>query len=286
MMRSVLFVPADSPAKYDKALGSNADGLILDLEDSVSAAARPGAREGLAELLARDRRGKTIFVRVNALGTDEALPDLAAAMTGAPDGILLPKCVGGADVARLGDMLSAFETAHGLPLGETRIFPIATENAAGLLALPSLAPAHPRLMAMMWGAEDLAADLGSRANRALGRYTDPFRTARTQLLLAAAAAGVPAYDTVFTDIRNLDALATECDEARRDGFAGKVVIHPSHIDPVNAAFTPTEEEIAHARRIVAFFDENPDAGVSNLDGQMIDKPHERAARRLLSGLPD
>ena len=286
MMRSVLFVPADSPAKYDKALGSNADGLILDLEDSVSAAARPGAREGLAELLARDRRGKTIFVRVNALGTDEALPDLAAAMTGAPDGILLPKCVGGADVARLGDMLSAFETAHGLPLGETRIFPIATENAAGLLALPSLAPAHPRLMAMMWGAEDLAADLGSRANRAQGRYTDPFRTARTQLLLAAAAAGVPAYDTVFTDIRNLDALATECDEARRDGFAGKVVIHPSHIDPVNAAFTPTEEEIAHARRIVAFFDENPDAGVSNLDGQMIDKPHERAARRLLSGLPD
>ena len=286
MMRSVLFVPADSPAKYDKALSSNADALILDLEDSVSAAARPAARAGLADLLARDRRGKTIFVRVNALGTDDALPDLAAAMPGGPDGILLPKCVGGADVARLADMLSAFEAAHGLTLGTTRIFPIATETAAGLLALPSLAPAHPRLMAVMWGAEDLAADLGTRANRAQGRYTDPFRTARTQLLLAAAAAGVPAYDTVFTDIRNLDALAVECDEARRDGFVGKVVIHPSHIDPVNAAFTPTEAEIAHARRIVAFFDENPDAGVSNLDGQMIDKPHERAARRLLSGLPD
>lgn len=283
-MRSILFVPGDSPRKFAKAMGTAADALVLDLEDSVAAPAKEAARGTVAGMLAGDRSGKQLIVRVNAFDTGLTLDDLAAVMPQRPDGILLPKSRGGADIAELGHYLSAFEAASDLPQGSTWIMAVATETAESVLGMASYTPAHPRLRGLLWGAEDLSASLGATSNRDGTAYSGPFVLARNLCLFAAASAGVMAIDTVCTAIGDLDYVAAESRAARRDGFAAKMVIHPSHVDPVNAAFTPTAEEVAWAETVTRTFAENPGLGVVQIGGKMIDKPHERAARKILAAV--
>ncbi|MDF1668333.1 MAG: CoA ester lyase [Roseovarius sp.] len=283
MMRSLLFVPGDSSRKFAKAMQTDADALVLDLEDSVALSAKPAARETVCDMLKGDRAGKQLIVRVNAYDTGFTLTDLAKVMPSRPDAIMLPKCRGGADVALLGDYLCAFETAFGIPVGDTGIISVATETAESIQGLPSYTPAHPRLRGLLWGAEDLMSSLGATSNRdGTAAYSGPFQMARNQCLVAAASAGVVAIDTVCTNIKDLAYVAKESSAARRDGFGAKAVIHPDHIAPVNTAFTPTAEEIAWARAVIAAFEDNPGMGVVAIDGMMIDKPHERAARKIIA----
>lgn len=279
-MRSFLFVPGDSVRKFSKAIGTAADALILDLEDSVSISAKHDARACVAGMLEDDRRGKALFVRVNALDSGMTLDDLASVMVKAPDGIVLPKCQGPDDLRELAHYLAVFERLHDLP--QTPVLAIVTETAASLFHLGRYREADPRLWGMMWGAEDLAASLGARQNAENGVYHEPFRLARNLCLAGAAAAGVVAVDTICARLGDPEALEAEARAARRDGFGAKAVIHPSHVAPVNAAFQPTEQELVWARKVLDAFGANPAAGVVNIDGQMVDKPHERAARSILA----
>ncbi|MFC7396542.1 HpcH/HpaI aldolase/citrate lyase family protein [Chelatococcus sp. GCM10030263] len=284
-MRSLLFVPGDSDRKLAKGLDTGADALILDLEDSVAAEAKPRAREivasFLAEMVPLSARPR-LFVRVNAFGTNLTDADLDAAVAAAPDGIMLPKATGGADVGRLAAKLAVREARAGLPDGSIAILAIATETAASLFGLGSYGNASPRLAGLAWGAEDLSADLGAETYRDGSALTDPFRLARTLTLLGAPAAGVAAIDAIFADIRDLDGLADECRAASRDGFTAKMAIHPAQIPVINAAFTPSAEAVAKARAIVQAFADAPGAGVLTLDGMMIDRPHLLRAERLLA----
>lgn len=279
-MHSFLFVPGDSPRKFSKAMVGEADALILDLEDSVAASEKAQARNCVVDMLGTEHGDKTLFVRVNALDTGMTLTDLSAVMPHAPDGIVLPKCEGPDDLRQLAHYLAAFETAYDLP--QTRILVIATETAASLFSLGRYRDVDPRLWGLMWGAEDLAASLGARQNAENGIYHEPFRLARNLCLAGAAAAGVVAVDTICATLNDLEALETEARIARRDGFGAKAVIHPNHVAPVNRAFQPTEQEMQWARKVMDAFAANPDAGVVNIDGQMVDKPHERAARKILA----
>lgn len=281
-MRSFLFVPGDSERKFARAAEGAADALILDLEDSVAMAGKAAARPVTAGMLAAPRGRQQRYVRVNALDTGLTLADLAAVMPARPDGIVLPKCADAGQVRQVSLWLDAFEVASGAAPGGTRILAIATETAGSLFGLGSYAEAGPRLSGLMWGAEDLSASLGASANRLDGRWLAPFRLARDLCLAGAAAAGVPAIDTVHVDIEDLAGLEADAREARRDGFAGKAVIHPKHVDVVNAVFTPAPEELDWARRVVAAFAMAGDAGVLRMDGKMLDRPHLRLAERLLA----
>lgn len=281
-MRSLLFVPGDSARKFAKALGTAADALVLDLEDSVAASAKVGARNIVREMLQADRSGKMLVVRVNAFDTGLMLDDLAAVVPLRPDAVMLPKCRGGRDVEQLGHYLSAFEAASGIKQGAIKIICVATETGESVLGLSTYTPTHPRLAGLLWGAEDLTSSLGATTNAADGVYSGPFLLARNLCLMAASSAGVIAIDTVCTNLGDLSYVEQESRAARRDGFSAKAVIHPAHVDPVNVAFSPSEDEVAWARMVMKAFDENPDKGVVQIDGKMIDKPHERAARKILA----
>jgi citrate lyase subunit beta / citryl-CoA lyase len=281
-MRTFLFVPGDSPRKFARATEGTADALILDLEDSVAPDQKAGARLTTADMLGGGRGRQKHFVRVNALDTGLALADLAAVMPGRPDGIVLPKCGSAADIRLLSNYLDAFEAASATESGRTLILPVATETAQSVFGLGSYGEAGPRLWGLMWGGEDLQASLGATENRRDGVFHTPYRLARDLCLMGAAAAGVVAVDTVYTDIDNLAGLEAECRAARRDGFGAKALIHPKHVDITNAAFSPGEEEVAWARRVVAAFAGAPNAGVLRLDGKMLDKPHLRAAEKVLA----
>jgi citrate lyase subunit beta/citryl-CoA lyase len=282
-MRSLLFVPGDDERKIAKGLGSAADALILDLEDSVAPQRKAAARELCAATLASEGARKKLFVRINALDTSEALLDLAAVVRSRPFGIMLPKCRGGDEVRLVGHYLAALEAREGVPAGEIRVLPIVTETGASMFGLGSYGPpAHPRLCGVMWGGEDLAADLGAIANRdASGAYTAPYQLARTLCLCAAAAVALPAIDAVYTDFRDGEGLKAEAAEGLRDGFSGKAAIHPDQVAPINAAFTPSVADVERARRIVAAFEASTATGVASLDGRMLDRPHLRGARRVL-----
>jgi len=270
-LRSLLFVPGDRPDRMEKALGSGADALILDLEDSVAPDAKPAAREAVAAFLRRER-ALPLYVRINPLDGGLASADLAAILPARPDGIVLPKAEGGASV----EALARFDVA-------VPILPIATETAAAVFTLGSYAGVAERLAGLTWGAEDLPAAIGAAASReADGSYTPPYQLARSLTLFGAHAAGVPAIETVYPDFRDLDGLAAYAARGRRDGFTGMMAIHPAQVPVINAAFTPSDEEIAHARRVVALFAANPGAGALSLDGKMIDAPHLKAARALLA----
>lgn len=281
-MRSLLFVPGDSPRKFERAATGGADALILDLEDSVAPDRKAEARGAVAAMLAAPRGRPALFVRVNALDTGLTLGDLAAVMPGRPDGIVLPKCADAMQLVQLGHWLDAFEAASGIGSGHTRLIAIATETAGSLFALGGYAAAGPRLLGLMWGAEDLAASLGASSNRDGATWRGPFHMARNLCLAAAAAAGVLAIDTVYLAIEDLAGLEAETREGRKDGFAAKVVIHPSHVAVVNRVYTPDEVELTWARRIVAAFAADPAAGVVRMDGRMVDKPHLRLAERLIA----
>jgi citrate lyase subunit beta / citryl-CoA lyase len=280
-MRSMLFVPGDSPRKFEKAAQGNASALILDLEDSVVPEKKQEARGVTRSMLGATRGSAQLYVRVNALDTGMTLADLAVVMPGVPDGIVLPKSRGGDDVRTLSLWLDAFEAAAGSAPGATRIVVVATETAGSIFGLGTYKDCSPRLAGLMWGAEDLAASLGATENASAGVFHTPYRLARDLCLMGAAAAEVLAIDTVYTDIDNLNGLEAETRAARRDGFAAKAVIHPKHVDVVNAAFEPTAEERSWAEKVIAAFDASPDLGTLRLDGKMIDKPHLRAAKKIL-----
>ncbi len=280
-MRSLLFVPADSERKLSRAPQSGAEALILDLEDSVVPANRALARRQAGEFLASTASGGfRRYVRVNPLSSGVALDDLVAVLPGRPDGVLLPKCVP-EDLRTLDHYLSALEATFGVPLGAIRVIAIATETPAAMFTLGGYAGVSPRLEGITWGAEDLAACLGGNNRRLDGIYDDVYRLARSLCLAGAAAAGVTAIDTIYTDFRDEAGFAAECAAARRSGFAAKMAIHPAQIAIINRAFSASEEELAWARKVVAVFAENPEAGTIALNGKMVDRPHLTLARRLL-----
>lgn len=285
MMRSWLFVPGDSERKIAKAESVAADVVILDLEDAVTPDNKAAARARVGEYLQeRSERNARLYVRVNPLDSGLTSADLAAVMTGRPDGIMLPKCRSAVDVAALAIDLDALEAAHGIAAGSTAIVPIATELPEALFALGGYGAAGPRLAALTWGAEDLATAIGATANRDdSGNWSAPFQLARSLCLFGAAAAGVAAIDTLHADFRDEAGLMASSRQARRDGFAGKLAIHPDQVGPINAAFTPSVEEIARAEAIVALFAANPGAGTLSLDGQMLDRPHLLQAEHVLRG---
>jgi citrate lyase subunit beta / citryl-CoA lyase len=285
-LRSALFVPGDSTAKLAKSLGSGADALILDLEDSVAAERKQAARATTLAFLedAGKRQPRPLLmVRVNALETGLTDADLDAIVAGRPDAIMLPKAEGGTAVAHLDAKLTAREALHGLPDGEIRIVALATETASALFVAGTYGGASARLTGLSWGAEDLSADLGAETNRdAEGRFTEPFRFARNLCLAAAAAAKIQAIDTVFVDFRDLAGLKSEAEEARRDGFTAKLAIHPAQVATINAVFTPSPAAIAKARAVIAAFAAQPGAGVVGIDGIMFDRPHLERAKQLLA----
>jgi citrate lyase subunit beta / citryl-CoA lyase len=287
-MRSLLFVPADSVRKLDKAMSSGADALIIDLEDSVAldgkARARQSAAAFLKDALAVNLR-PYLLVRVNGLTTGLTDDDLDAIAPAKPDAIMLPKAEGGASVVHADAKLAVREATNDLPDGRIKIIAIATETAASLFLAGTFANAGARLTGLTWGAEDLSAELGAQANRdAQGRFLDPYRLARVLCLVAAAAADVPAIDTVYVDFRNEKGFRRECEEACRDGFNGKMAIHPAQIPIINEVFTPSAEAVAHAQAIVDAFAKSPWAGVVAIGGVMYDQPHLARARRLLARL--
>jgi len=274
-LRSLLFVPGDRPDRMEKALGAGADALILDLEDAVAPGAKPAARRAVADFLAAERR-MPLWVRVNPLDSPENAPDLEAVAGGRPDGIVLPKAEGGASVNALAELLAR----HGNQ--QSRILAIATETPAAIFQLGSYGGAA-RLAALSWGAEDLPAAIGAATSREPdGRYTPPYELARSLCLFGAHAAGVAAIDTVYPAFRDLEGLAAYAGRARRDGFTGMLAIHPAQVEAINAAFTPSAAEVAHAQAVVAAFAANPEAGALSLEGRMIDRPHLVQAQRILA----
>lgn len=285
MYRSLLFVPGDSERKIAKAETVAPDAVILDLEDAVAPAKKADARQTVAAYLASslNKRPRPLFVRINPLSTPEALDDLAAIMAGAPDGIVQPKAGSPAEVRQLGHYLDALEAANGLARAVTKILPVATETPQALFALHDYVNVGPRLAALTWGAEDLGAAVGSITSRTgNGGWSAPYELARSLCLFAAAAADVAAIDTVFVGISDLEGLAASARQARRDGFRGKVAIHPDQVETINEAFTPSAEEIAQAQQIVDAFAANPGLGALRLEGRMIDIPHLVQARKTLA----
>ena len=286
MIRSFLFIPGDSERKLAKGPATGADALILDLEDAVTPENREPARALVREYLQAhpQREPQQIWVRINPLSapSDLALTDLAHVMPGAPDGIVLPKPDDAAAALALDHHCAALEAREGLPIGATRILAVATETAASLFNLHTYAGVTPRLYGLTWGAEDLSAALHAIDNRTpSGDYDGPYLLARNLTLLAARAAGVEPVDGLYSDFRDTDALRAEAAQARRSGFSGKIAIHPGQVPVINDAFTPTDEEVAHAQRVVDAFAAAPGAGALGLHGKMLDRPHLTQAQRTL-----
>ncbi len=284
MYRSLLFVPGDSEKKIAKSETVPADLIIFDLEDAVAADARPEARLRVRDYLkARHDRSAALYVRINPLDTEDAPKDLDIVMEGAPDGIVLPKAHAPADVRTLEKLLDAAEKKHGVTKGATRILPVATETPAALFTLGEYRHAATRLAGLTWGAEDLAAAVGAMSKAGdNNEWSDPFALARSLCLFAASAAGVQAIDTLYADFRDAAGLAASAARARRDGFTGKLAIHPGQVETINAAFTPSAEEIDEARAIIELFAANPQAGALSHKGRMVDMPHLVQARKILA----
>jgi citrate lyase subunit beta/citryl-CoA lyase len=285
-MRSLLFTPADSPKKLDKAMTSGADAVIVDLEDSIALDGKTRARASAAAFLKEAVSAKSrpyLLVRVNGLQTGLTDADLDAIAPAKPDAIMLPKAEGGASVIHADAKLAVREAQNDMPDGHIKIVALATETAAALFLAGTFANASARLTCLTWGAEDLSAELGAQANRdAQGRFLDPYRLARVLCLAGAASARVPAIDTVYVDFRNSDGFRTECEEASRDGFLGKMAIHPAQVPIINEVFTPSAKAIDHARSLVAAFAAQPGAGVVGIGGLMYDRPHLARAEQLLA----
>lgn len=285
-MRSWLFAPGDSEKKMGKAEGSPADIALFDLEDSVAPENKAAARALVAEHIAASANRARLWVRINPLPTPDCIADLAAIIPARPGGVFLPKAEGAADIAQLHHYLTALEAANGIPQGRTLIATLVTETAAAMFRTGEYAgdyPGRQRLVAISWGAEDLSAALGASAQRgADGEYAHTYEMARSLCLIGASAAGVAAIETVQPEFRDLEALEKRARGVRAAGFRGMLAIHPAQVDPINAAFTPNAEELAHARAVVQAFADHPGAGVVALDGAMLDRPHLALAQRLLA----
>ena len=285
-MRSFLFVPGDSQKKLDKSLGTGADALILDLEDSVAPPNKETAREitrAFIEAHGGSDEAPRLFVRINDLETPYWEDDLETVVGAAPFGVMLPKARSGDDVHRLSIALDHLEARSGVEAGHTGLIVLTTEVPIALLQMASFVDASARTRALTWGAEDLSAVVGSRTNRdEKGNYTSPYQLARDLCLMTAAAAKVEALDTVYTNFRDLDGLRREANEAARDGFSAKMAIHPGQVAVINEAFTPSEKELAHAKAVIGAFEASDNAGVVSLDGEMLDMPHLKLAQRMLA----
>jgi len=285
-MRSFLFVPADGGSKLDKAMASGADAVILDLEDSIAPERKDHARIAALDFLKRassTEQRPRLLVRINGLETGMTDADLDAVVAGAPDAIMLPKAEGGASVVHLDAKLTAREAIAGVPEGQIKVLGQAVESAAGLFAAGTFRGASARLVGLTWGPEDLSAELGAETNRdAQGELTDPYRLARSICLFAAAAAKLPAIETIYVDFRNSEGLRRDTEAARRDGFTGRLAIHPAQVPVINEVFTPTAAQIEKARAVVAAFAAQPAAGTVGIDGKMYDRPHLARAQALLA----
>jgi len=273
-MRSLLFVPADSERKLARANKSGADVVILDLEDGVAQTAKAGARDLAAAFLAGERGRPSVYVRINDLASGLAEIDLDAIVPARPDGVMLPKAAGADSISRLDCMLAG---------ANVPILPIATETPGAIFALDTYKSVARRLCGLTWGVEDLSAAIGaSTARESDGRFTAPFEMVRSLALFAAHAASVPAIETVYPALKDEAGLTAYAVRGRRDGFSGMLALHPAQVPIINAAFTPSPEELAWARRVVEAFAANPGAGALELDGRMVDAPHLKLARRLLT----
>lgn len=287
-LRSLLFVPGDSDRKFARGRDAGADVLILDLEDAVAPALKLEARQKVAGWLDDAAQvTASLFVRVNPLGTGLTDDDLAAVVRPGLAGVLVPKANGAADVATIAEKIDRLEQAAGIALGTVKVMVVATETPQAMFALGSYTPPHPRLVGLTWGAEDLAAAIGATANKEPdGRWTEPYRLARSLCLFAAASAGVAPVDTLYADFRDTTGLEADCRRARRDGFTGRIAIHPDQVATINRAFTPSAEEVAEAKQIVDAFAANPTAGTLGINGRMVDIPHLKAAQKTLAAAGD
>ncbi|NCP14035.1 MAG: CoA ester lyase [Sphingomonadales bacterium] len=289
-MRSWLFAPGDSEKKIGKAIGGPADIALLDLEDSVSPQNKSAARAMVREQIAASDNRQRLWVRINPVSTSDCIVDLVAVIPAQPGGVFLPKAEGAADITRLHHYLSALEAANGIPQGHTLIAALVTETAAAMFHTGDYAGDYPgkaRLLAMSWGAEDLSSALGAREQRGPdGGYAHTYELARSLCLIGASAAGVAAIETVQPEFRDLVALERRAKSVRAQGFRGMLAIHPAQVDPINTAFTPSAEELAHARSVVQAFADHPGAGVIALEGAMLDRPHLVLAQRLLAEAGD
>lgn len=283
--RSLLFVPGDSDRKLERCAESGADLVILDLEDAVAPERKPAARERVGAWLAARPAGARpqCWVRINPFDSVESGRDLAAVAPARPHGVVQPKVRSAEDVIGLGRVLEELELRHGMGAGSIRILPIATETPEAVFALGGYAQCGPRLYGLTWGAEDLGAAVGASANRdAHGNWTAPYQLVRSLCLFGAKAAGVAAIDTLHADFRDEAGLRASCAEARRDGFTGKLAIHPRQVGVINECFMPSAAEVEEARRIVALFAAHPGVAALALDGRMLDLPHLRLAQGTLA----
>lgn len=290
-IRSWLFVPGDSEDKLRKVAGAGADAVIVDLEDAVLPDAKPQARRLAAQWLSAQRDPAAAgpfarWVRINPLDSPYWREDLAVAMTGHPDGIMVPKAAGPEQLQALAAEIYEHEGRNGIANGAVKILPLVSETAAAALSVSRYAElVIPRLAGLTWGAEDLSAAIGALRKRdGRGVWTDAFRWVRAQVLLTAHVRGVMAVDTLYSDFRDLAGLERVAAESYADGFAGMLAIHPGQVPVINAAFAPSAEALERARAIVEAFAANPAAGALQLDGDMIDQPHLAAARRLLQSV--
>jgi len=284
-LRSFLFVPGDSERKLARSLESGADALIFDLEDAVAPERKAVARQLVSEFLrANPQRPRAqLWVRINPLESAAAQADLEAVIAARPDGIVQPKSRSPGDVSRLALRLDELEAGHGLEAGRIRLLPVATETPQALFAMGGFAACGPRLLGLTWGAEDLSSAIGASASREPdGRWTSPYQWVRSLCLFGAAAAGVAAIDTVYVAWRDHTGLRAECAAASRDGFVGKLAIHPDQVAIINEGFAPSSAELAQATRVVELFAANPGAAALSLDGRMLDIPHLRQAQRILA----
>lgn len=284
-MRSMLFVPGDSARKQEKSLQARADALILDLEDSVAPPQKSTAREMTLAFLTQhgpSARHPLLYVRVNALDTGLTDLDLEAVMPGRPAGIMIPKAVGGKDMADICARLTKQEKQNGIAEGSTRLIPVATESAAAVLALPTIPGSTSRMSGLTWGGEDLAADIGAESNHdESGAYTPTYVMARSMALLTAVAAGVEPIETAYVNYGDAEGFMTDCLRARRDGFTGRIAIHPNQVDIINDIFTPSKQAVERATKIIDTFAANPGMGVIGIDGEMIEIPHLRQSERII-----
>jgi len=283
--RSLHFVPGGNDRMLAKALTIPADGLILDLEDAVAPDRKAATRGVVREWLRRDFGGRERWVRMNPISTGLGQADLEETIAARPDGYVVPKPGSAADIRAIVKILDRLEQQHGIANGATRLTLIATETPEGLLNIREIAAATPRTVAISWGVEDLGAAMGlGRVRDGAGRYLDIPRYARVMCAVVAAACGVEAIDTVFTDIADLDGLRRECEDGVAMGFTGKISIHPNQIPVINEAFSPSKEALDEARQLVALFEEHARRGVYafTFKGQMVDAPHLARAQKLVA----
>ncbi|MFK4874974.1 HpcH/HpaI aldolase/citrate lyase family protein [Novosphingobium sp. ZW T3_23] len=280
--RSWLFAPGDSEKKMTKAMEGEADIVLIDLEDAVAPDSKAAARPMVHDFIAAnpEQRGR-LWVRINPLDGPHTLDDLVAIMPARPGGIMLPKVYGRQDVETLDRYLEALEVANGIEQGSTPVIVLITETAEAMFHTGDYKGA-PRVVALTWGAEDLADSIGASSNKeADGAYSFTYELARSLTVLGAATAGVTAIETISADFKDLEALKARAEKVRRDGYRGMMAIHPAQVPVINAAFTPTEAEIAEAQEIVGVFAANPGVGAIGWKGGMLDRPYLARAERLL-----